>query len=115
MLASCGDFGPGLRMLTKNYSARYQQPVYNIAYRLLGSPADASDVVQEVFLKVFRGVGSFREHSSLRTWIYRIAVNEAHNHHRWFCRHCQREVAMDEAAEHARPLESAADPGAVAV
>jgi RNA polymerase sigma-70 factor (ECF subfamily) len=91
--------------------ARYQQPVYNIAYRLLGSPADASDVVQEVFLKVFRGVGSFREHSSLRTWVYRIAVNEAHNHHRWFSRHCRREVAMEEAAEHARPIESAADPG----
>lgn len=91
--------------------ARYQQPVYNIAYRLLGSPADASDVVQEVFLKVFRGVGSFREHSSLRTWVYRIAVNEAHNHHRWFSRHCRREVAMEDAAEHARPLESAADPG----
>lgn len=91
--------------------ARYQQPVYNIAYRLLGSPADASDVVQEVFLKVFRGVGSFREHSSLRTWVYRIAVNEAHNHHRWFSRHCRREVAMEEAAEHARPIESCADPG----
>ena len=90
---------------------RYQQPVYNIAYRLLGSPADASDVVQEVFLKVFRGVGSFREHSSLRTWVYRIAVNEAHNHHRWFSRHCRGEVAIEDAAEHARPLESAADPG----
>jgi RNA polymerase sigma-70 factor, ECF subfamily len=91
--------------------ARYQQPVYSIAYRLLGSPADASDVVQEVFLKVFRGVGSFREHSSLRTWMYRIAVNEAHNHHRWFCRHCRREVAMDHAAEQSNSLESAADPG----
>ena len=91
--------------------ARYQQPVYSIAYRLLGSPADAADVVQEVFLKVFRGVGSFREHSSLRTWMYRIAVNEAHNHHRWFYRHCRREVAMDHAAEQSNSLESAADPG----
>ncbi len=91
--------------------ARYQQPVYGIAYRLLGSSADASDVVQEVFLKVFRGVGSFREHSSLRTWMYRIAVNEAHNHHRWFYRHCRREVAMERAAEQSNSLESAADPG----
>ncbi|MFL6351502.1 MAG: RNA polymerase sigma factor [Bryobacteraceae bacterium] len=91
--------------------ARYQQPVYGIAYRLLGSSADAADVVQEVFLKVFRGVGSFREHSSLRTWMYRIAVNEAHNHHRWFSRHCRREVGMEDAADRSMALESAADPG----
>src|SRR5437764_15426450 len=91
--------------------ARYEQPVYGIAYRLLGNSADASDVVQEVFLKVFRRVNSFREHSSLRTWMYRIAVNEAHNHHRWFNRHCRREVAMEDVAEHARPIESAADTG----
>ncbi|MGI8962660.1 MAG: RNA polymerase sigma factor [Bryobacteraceae bacterium] len=91
--------------------AHYQQPVYGIAFHLLGSSADASDVVQEVFLKVFRGVGSFREHSSLRTWMYRIAVNEAHNHHRWFRRHCCREVAMEDAAEQSIALESAADPG----
>jgi RNA polymerase sigma-70 factor (ECF subfamily) len=100
----------GIEEAYEELIARYQQPVYNIAYRLLGSPADASDVVQEVFLKVFRGVGSFREHSSLRTWMYRIAVNETHNHHRWFCRHCRREVAMEHATEHTR-LESAADPG----
>jgi RNA polymerase sigma-70 factor, ECF subfamily len=91
--------------------ARYQQPVYGIAYRLLGNSADASDVVQEVFLKVFRGVGSFREHSSLRTWMYRIAVNEAHNHHRWFSRHCRREVAMEDAGDSSAALESAAHPG----
>jgi RNA polymerase sigma-70 factor, ECF subfamily len=91
--------------------ARYQQPVYGIAYRLLGNAADASDVVQEVFLKVFRGVNSFREHSSLRTWMYRIAVNEAHNHHRWFNRHCRREVTMEDAAERSAALESAAHPG----
>jgi RNA polymerase sigma-70 factor (ECF subfamily) len=91
--------------------ARYQQPVYGIAYRLLGNPADASDVVQEVFLKVFRGVGSFREHSSLRTWMYRIAVNEAHNHHRWFSRHCRREVAMENAGDRSAALESAVYPG----
>jgi RNA polymerase sigma-70 factor, ECF subfamily len=90
---------------------RYQQPVYGIAYRLLGNSADASDVVQEVFLKVFRGVGSFREHSSLRTWMYRIAVNEAHNHHRWFSRHCRREVAMEDAGDSSAALESAAHPG----
>src|SRR6476469_5199180 len=60
---------------------RYEQPVYGMVYRLLGNQSDASDVVQEVFLKVFRGVKSFREQSSLRTWIYRIAVTEARPEH----------------------------------
>jgi RNA polymerase sigma-70 factor (ECF subfamily) len=101
----------GIEDAYEDLIARYQQPVYGIAYRLLGNPADASDVVQEVFLKVFRGVRSFREHSSLRTWMYRIAVNEAHNHHRWFSRHCRREVAMEDAAGASAALESAAHPG----
>lgn len=80
---------------------RYEQPVYGMVYRLLGNQSDACDVVQEVFLKVFRGVASFREQSSLRTWIYRIAVNEAHNHRRWFARHCRHEVSMtDGRSEH---------------
>lgn len=65
---------------------RFQQPVYNLVYRLVSDPAEACDVVQDVFLKVFRSVGRFRGQSSLKTWIYRIAVNEAHNHHRWFHR-----------------------------
>src|SRR4051812_7053039 len=63
---------------------RYEQQLYGMIYRLLGNQPDAADVVQEVFLKVFRTINSFREQSSLRTWIYRIAVNEAHNHRRWF-------------------------------
>lgn len=75
--------------------ARYEQPVYGIVYRLLGNQADACDVVQEVFLKIFRGIHNFREQSSLRTWIYRIAVNEAHNHLRWWTRHCRCEVPIE--------------------
>ncbi len=77
---------------------RYEQPVYGMVYRLLGNQPDACDVVQEVFLKVFRGVHAFREQSSLRTWIYRIAVNEAHNHRRWWVRHCRREVSIENDA-----------------
>ncbi|HEY1950970.1 MAG TPA: sigma-70 family RNA polymerase sigma factor [Bryobacteraceae bacterium] len=91
---------------------RYEQPVYGIVYRLLGNQSDACDVVQEVFLKIFRGVTAFREQSSLRTWIYRIAVNEAHNHRRWFVRHCKREVSIeDDRPEHANSVEYAPDPG----
>jgi RNA polymerase sigma-70 factor (ECF subfamily) len=76
--------------------ARFQQPVYCLVYRLLEDPNEASDVVQDVFLKVFRGVGRFRGQCSLRTWIYRIAVNEALNHRRWFGRHRRREVGLEE-------------------
>jgi len=93
--------------------SRYEQPVYSMVYRLLGNQSDACDVVQEVFLKVFRGVNSFREQSSLRTWIYRIAVNEAHNHRRWFVRHCRWEVPMEteQGAESSNSLDYAPDPG----
>jgi RNA polymerase sigma-70 factor (ECF subfamily) len=91
--------------------SRYQQPVYGMVFRLVGNQSDASDVVQEVFLKVFRSVGSFREKSSLRTWIYRIAVNEAYNQRRWFGRHCKREVAIESEEHEQTTYDVAADPG----
>ncbi len=72
----------------------YQQPVYNLVLRLLNDKSDAADVVQEVFLKVFRKIGAFRGESSLKTWIYRIAVNEAYNYKRWFSRHRRQEVGL---------------------
>ena len=81
---------------------RFQQPVYALALRLLSDPSEAADVVQEVFLKVFRSIGSFRGQSSLRTWVYRITVNEAHNARRWFFRHRRREVEPDLGPEETR-------------
>ncbi|MDX1984050.1 MAG: sigma-70 family RNA polymerase sigma factor [Bryobacteraceae bacterium] len=78
---------------------RYQSPVYNLVFRLLEDPGDASDVVQDVFFKVFRNVSAFRGTSSLRTWIYRIAVNEAHNHRRWFSRHRRRQIGLEAEEE----------------
>ena len=59
--------------------ARFEHPIFNLVSRLTNDPGDAPDVVQEVFLKVFRNVHSFRGQSSLKTWIYRIAVNESRN------------------------------------
>ncbi len=78
---------------------RFQNPVYNLIYRLLDNPDEAADVLQEVFLKVFRKIGSFRAQSSLKTWIYRIAVNEAYNHRRSFNRHRRQEVGLESADE----------------
>lgn len=89
---------------------RYQQPVYSLVCRLTNDPGDAPDIVQEVFLKVFRSIGAFRGNSSLKTWIYRIAVNEAYNHRRWFCRHQRQEVALaaDDGPNH---VDNMTDPG----
>lgn len=77
---------------------RFEQPVYNIVSRLVDDPADAADATQEVFLKVFRNIGHFRGDSSLKTWIYRIAVNEARNQRRWFGRHRAKEVGIEPAS-----------------
>src|ERR1035438_9682540 len=90
---------------------RYQTPVYNLAFRLLDDSGDSCDVVQEVFLKVFRGVNQFRGQSTVKTWIYRIAVNEAHNRRRWLFRHRPNSVGLEECGPddqmHERPIEDA--------
>ena len=70
----------------------YQQPIHGFIYRLLDDPSEAPDVTQEVFIKVFLNIGDFRGDSSLKTWVYRIAVHEASNRRRWFSRHRRREL-----------------------
>ena len=54
----------------------FQQPIYWHIRRLVVSHEDAEDILQEVFIRVFRHLPQFREESSLGTWIYRIATNE---------------------------------------
>lgn len=76
--------------------AHFHQPVYSMVYRLLRDPADAADTTQEVFLKVYRGIKRFKGDSSLKTWIYRIAIHEASNQRRWWSRHKQKETSMEE-------------------
>lgn len=66
--------------------AAHQRMVYQLALNLMGDHHDALDVSQDVFLKVFRTLPRFRGQSSLRTWIYRIVVNEASNRQRWWRR-----------------------------
>ena len=55
----------------------YYQPIYRLALKMLGNPQDAEDILQETFIKVFKHINTFDERSSLSTWIYRIATNEA--------------------------------------
>jgi RNA polymerase sigma-70 factor (ECF subfamily) len=75
---------------------RYHQPIYSLLARTLHDRADAADLTQDVFVKVFRGVGHFHGESSLRTWIYRIALHEASNQRRWWMRHKQQEVPIEQ-------------------
>ncbi len=73
----------------------FHQPIYSVVYRIVADPADAADTTQEVFLKVFRGMRQFHGESSLKTWIYRIALHEASNRRRWWFRHKSRETSID--------------------
>jgi len=84
----------------------YHGPVYNLILSMLGDTSDAADGTQEVFLKAFRGIGGFRQGSSLKTWLYRIAIREALNHKRWFKRHLQKNISIDaEPEEGHNPIE----------
>jgi RNA polymerase sigma-70 factor (ECF subfamily) len=80
----------------------YHGLVFNLLFGMLGDATDAADATQEVFLKAFRGLRTFRRGSSLKTWLYRIAVREALNQRRWWWRHRRREVSIeaDEASDH---------------
>src|SRR5665213_4421515 len=75
--------------------AQYHAPVYSLVSRLLKDPSDAPDITQDVFIKVFRGIRGFHGDSSLRTWIYRIALREASNQRRWWSRHRGREITIE--------------------
>lgn len=76
--------------------ALYERPVYSVLLRLLNDPEEARDAAQETFLKVYRGLASFRGDSGLKTWIYRIAINQAMNQQRWWRRrHREETVSLD--------------------
>src|SRR5580658_2075917 len=76
----------------------FQRPVYGLVYRMMIDPADAAVTTQDVFLKVFRGMKHFHGESSLKTWIYRIALHEAANRKRWWFRHKAQETPIDPIA-----------------
>ena len=83
----------------------YHASVYAVICGILRDPNDAADVTQEVFLKAFRGIGGFRQGSSLKTWLYRIAVRESLNYRRWFWRHLRFQTSIDEDQNRSVELE----------
>jgi RNA polymerase sigma-70 factor, ECF subfamily len=86
--------------------AEFSQPIYSLVYRILADSADAADTTQEVFLKVFRGINRFQGESSLKTWIYRIALHEASNRRRWWFRHKSRETSIEPNPAEGTPVSS---------
>jgi RNA polymerase sigma-70 factor, ECF subfamily len=75
----------------------HQRVVFQLALHLLGDHEEALDLSQEVFLRVFRTIQGFRGQSSLRTWIYRIVVNQARNRQRWWRRrHRAQQISLDQ-------------------
>jgi len=76
--------------------ARYHQPIYSLLARTIRDGNEVADLTQEVFVKIFRGIKGFHGESSLRTWIYRIALREASNQRRWWTRHRQQEIPLEQ-------------------
>lgn len=68
-----GGDAQGYRALVERYSPK----VFRLAYRITGNEADAEDVVQDAFLRAYRGLGKFDERSQFSTWLYRITTNAA--------------------------------------
>ena len=73
----------------------FHAPLFRLLCQMLGNSADAADTTQEVFLKAFRGIRGFRRGSSLKTWLYRIAIREALNQRRWWRRHQSKESSYE--------------------
>jgi RNA polymerase sigma-70 factor (ECF subfamily) len=87
--------------------AGHERMVYQLAFHLLGDRDEALDLSQEVFLRVFRTIHAFRGQSALRTWIYRIVINQARNRQRWWRRrHRNDQISLDQhLLEHGEPAQ----------
>ena len=97
----CGD----LQAFDEVY-ARFGEMVYNLAARLAGNREEAADLTQEIFLRIYRHLGSFGGRSTLKTWVFRIAVNHCRDR---LSRHSPVMQSIDDGAEEGGvPI---ADPG----
>src|SRR5262245_56818342 len=79
---------------------RYERQIYRVCYRFVDNREDAMDLAQEIFIKAFEHLPSFRRESSLKTWLYRIAMNHCINHEK---KHSQEFVEVTEFTESVSP------------
>jgi RNA polymerase sigma-70 factor (ECF subfamily) len=108
-LATAGDLDCFNQLVT-----RWERPIYALAYRTLGREEDARDVVQEAFLRAFRGLKGFRGQAKFSSWLYRITLNLCRD---WIRRERRAPVAqvpegvdpIEIADERAAPTESVED------
>jgi RNA polymerase sigma factor (sigma-70 family) len=70
----------GDRTAFREFVERYKKKVYFLALDMVGNPADAEDVSQEVFLKVFRSFATFKKDAKLSSWLYRVTYNASIDH-----------------------------------
>ena len=79
---------------------RYERQIYRVCYRFVENREDAMDLAQDVFVKVFEHLPTFRRESTLKTWLYRIAINHCLNHVK---KHAQEFVEVTEYTGTVRP------------
>ncbi len=88
---------------------RHQQRAMNVAYQLLRNHEDATEVAQDAFVRIYRGINEFRGECEFTTWLHQIVVNLARNKHRWWKRRArEKTVPMDDPS--ALPLAGTTDP-----
>lgn len=81
---------------------RNQGRIFNLCFRMLGNTAEAEDIAQDVFVKAFLAIGTFRGDSQLGTWLYRIAINLCKNRLKYLGRrHYRSKSALDDVPERA--------------
>ena len=86
----------------------YQQKVFQIIFRMLGSRTEAEDIAQEVFVTVFKSIESFRGDAKFSTWLYRIAINHSKNRIKYLSRRdYHRGTPLDEVSDREAGTESA--------
>ena len=95
----------GERSAFEDLVNKYHSSIYSLALRLTDDKEDARDITQETFLKVYKNIKKFRGDSELRTWIYRITVNQVANHQRWWRRRWrERTISIDANSNEDSPL-----------
>lgn len=91
----------GDRQALAELLSKYEKPVYNAAFRIMGNPDDAADVTQVVFLKAFENLDQYNPKYKFFSWIYRIAINESINQNKRSSR--QQSLGEQEIADDDRP------------